>query len=1024
MVKEVLSQDLVVGDVVEVKSGEQFPCDLLLLLGSGGEQTCSVTTANLDGETSIKTFESPVCTRHLDTTEQLAGLIAVIQAQAPDPHLYDFKGRLQCFSPSGEVMGSSLTADHLLLRGAALASTATIYGVALYTGKETKMALNSKLKTNKFSTIERSLNRYLLLYLLFMVSWIATSTVLKYHLYGPLMLDVLWYLGWEDEDQMDVDFDTILQDGFSFFILYSYLIPISLYVTLELQKFGGSLFFGWDDDMRDGPDGEAARCNTSDLNEELGQIQYLFCDKTGTLTENKMTFRGCSINGRMVRDHQSELYEDRRPEGDFSPVQALTDSMKEFFNVLCLCNTVQATTEYPNAPKSRPDLSSDDKDRYSAINPSCTIDESTSSKRERSLSADTSDYQIQDVELKDPVRRYQAASPDEKALVEASDRYGVSLLGSDGGRVRVSVAGDLKTYSLLRVLHFDSDRRRMSVVVRAQDRSLWLLVKGADSAVLPFCEKSTFMDLTEQHLQHFATEGLRTLVVARRRLNEEEFQQIDQDLEEASQSLEDRDQLVSSVQSRAERGLQLLGATAVEDELQPGVVRTLCDLNEAGIKVWVVTGDKLETAVSVAFQSGLFQPSMRELTVTAASDQALADVLLDNALQESSDSDYQYRLVTDGLSLTRLLHGPCRKRFRALCLRCAAVLCCRLSPKQKAEVVRLVKSMPSAPVCAAIGDGANDVSMIQEAHVGIGIMGSEGRQAVRCADFAFSRFQFLRKAILVHGMWYYTRVSLLVHYCFYKNVAFITPQLFFAFYSALSTQTIYSGWYLTLFNTTFVALPVLVYGMMEQEYSKDRLLQQPSLYKDIAKDARMTWQSFLLWMVLGLWHASVMFYGLYLTLWGDVSVLHNGKTIGLEMFGTVLVTICVTVCNLKLVLETHHLDVMFLGSVVLSMVGYFATLMLYACAFPRAPVFGDFIILVNSPCLAFSLLLLSFVCLLPDGILVAYKAEKRRLKEDQVKPATTILMWVAQRMPVWCRSNALLRSKSFDVITQTADSQL
>lgn len=106
-------------------------------------------------------------------------------------------------------------------------------------------------------------------------------------------------------------------------------------------------------------------------------------------------------------------------------------------------------------------------------------------------------------------------------------------------------------------------------------------------------------------------------------------------------------------------------------------------------------------------------------------------------------------------------------------MQCVAVLCCRMSPAQKAEVVKLVKKSDKKPMTAAIGDGANDVSMIQEAHVGLGIFGKEGRNAARSADFAFAKFKMAKRILLVHGFLYYTRASILVQYFFYKVIIFI-----------------------------------------------------------------------------------------------------------------------------------------------------------------------------------------------------------------------------------------------------------
>ena len=248
-----------------------------------------------------------------------------------------------------------------------------------------------------------------------------------------------------------------------------------------------------------------------------------------------------------------------------------------------------------------------------------------------------------------------------------------------------------------------------------------------------------------------------------------------------------------------EQKLTLVGATAVEDKLQDGVTETIRDLRKAGIKIWVLTGDKLETAVSVATSCGLIDGDMERMILARQKDSDSCGEVVNRYVtaseldgQTTSLSAKPKYLIVDGRSLHLAMKHHLEK-FKTLCSKCSVVVCCRMSPIQKAEVVRMVKMSRESPVTAAIGDGANDVSMIQEAHVGFGLMGREGRQAVNAADFAFSRFRFLKPVLLVHGAFFYHRVSNLIHFFFYKNVIFVTPQVLFSFYNVFATQTLYHG---------------------------------------------------------------------------------------------------------------------------------------------------------------------------------------------------------------------------------------
>lgn len=407
------------------------------------------------------------------------------------------------------------------------------------------------------------------------------------------------------------------------------------------------------------------------------------------------------------------------------------------------------------------------------------------------------DHQERDQEkypIKDEEERltYAADSPDEKALVEACHRFGISVIDSSEKTCDIKIGDKVRKYKKLEIFPFDSSRKRMSVIVEDEEGNISLVCKGADSEMRKLVATGKVNE-TYKHIDEYAGQGLRTLVIGSRSVSKDEYELMKKEIEEARQSMENRKEAVSKAEGKMEKKLNLLGATGVEDRLQDGVVETIQDLKKAGIKVWVLTGDKLETAVSVAYSCGLIDNSMTRLHLSRQSNpdacgetvSRYATVVQD--IDSSNDSAQRCALIVDGRSLHFAMKFHMDK-FRDLCERCPIVLCSRMSPIQKAEVVHMIKVSKMAPVTAAIGDGANDVSMIQEAHVGFGLMGKEGRQAVNAADFAFTRFRFLKTVLLVHGNLFYNRVSTLIHYFFYKNVAFVTPQFLYSFYNAFSSQ--------------------------------------------------------------------------------------------------------------------------------------------------------------------------------------------------------------------------------------------
>jgi phospholipid-translocating ATPase len=319
--------------------------------------------------------------------------------------------------------------------------------------------------------------------------------------------------------------------------------------------------------------------------------------------------------------------------------------------------------------------------------------------------------------------------------------------------------------------------------------------------------------------------GLRTLAIARRKLTKTEFINFNNELMEANSSLTNRAEKVEVCQRKIETGLDLLGATAVEDALQDDVKDTLESLRAAGIKVWVLTGDKVETALNIALSCGHISSDAGKYFIVECKNEMQLNGHLEALERElNKNTKSEYALLIDGYSLAlALLHNPIR--FRDLAYRCHAVLCCRLSPLQKCEVVHLVKTVPDKPVTAAIGDGANDVSMLQEAHVSLGIIGKEGRQAARCADYAFANFSMLKRMILLHGHYFTHRLSLLVLYFFYKNLVLMGCLLYFQADSMFSTQSVYDSLYLTLFNVSYTTLPILFISITEKIHPEENLMR-------------------------------------------------------------------------------------------------------------------------------------------------------------------------------------------------------
>uniref|UniRef100_A0A673GTU4 Phospholipid-transporting ATPase n=1 Tax=Sinocyclocheilus rhinocerous TaxID=307959 RepID=A0A673GTU4_9TELE len=547
----------------------------------------------------------------------------------------------------------------------------------------------------------------------------------------------------------------------SYVIILNTVVPISLYVSVEILRLGNSYFIDWDCKMYHVKSNTPAQARTTTLNEELGQIKYIFSDKTGTLTQNIMTFNRCSINGKSygkitevsekVDFSWNSLADPKFCFHDHKLVEAVKSGSPEvqaFFRLLALCHTVM--------PEE---------------------------KTEGELF-------------------YQAQSPDEGALVTAARNFGFVFRSRTPETISLVEMGVPTTYELLAVLDFNNVRKRMSVIVRSPEGKLTLYCKGADTIIYERLHPSTskLMEVTTEHLNEYAGEGLRTLALAYKDLDEDEFEKWKERHHEASTTLEDREAKLDTIYEEIEKDLLLLGASAVEDKLQDGVPQTIEQLAKADIKIWVLTGDKQETAENIGYSCNMLREEMKEIFIVAS-----------NTAEEKS----------------RLL-GKKSQLLRTACM-CQTVICCRVTPLQKAQVVELVKKHKKV-VTLAIGDGANDVSMIKTAHIGVGISGQEGMQAVLSSDFSFAQFRYLQRLLLVHGRWSYLRMCKFLRYFFYKNFTFTFVHFWYGFFCGFSAQTVYDEWFITLYNLVYAALPVIGLSLFDQDVNDRWSFQYPQLY--------------------------------------------------------------------------------------------------------------------------------------------------------------------------------------------------
>ncbi|XP_062211171.1 phospholipid-transporting ATPase 1-like [Phragmites australis] len=942
-------KNICAGEVVKILSNETMPCDMVLLGTSDPNGIAYIQTMNLDGESNLKTRYARQETTSMICDGSYSGLI---KCEQPNRNIYEFTATMELNSqriPLGQ--------SNIVLRGCQLKNTEWIIGVVVYAGQETKAMLNSTISPSKSSNLESYMNRetlWLSAFLLITCSVVATGMGV-WLFKNSKNLDALpyyrrKYFTFGRENRKDFKFYGIaLEIFFSFLssvIIFQIMIPISLYITMELVRVGQSYFMIGDTRMYDSSSGSRFQCRSLNINEDLGQIRYIFSDKTGTLTQNKMEFQQASIYGKnygsslqVTSDSSHEISTEslrqnsRKPKSVINVDSALMALLNQplvgeeriaahdFFLTLAACNTV--------IPVSRESF-----DLTNVVNEIGAID-------------------------------YQGESPDEQALVIAASAYGYTLVERTTGHIVIDVQGERIRLDVLGLHEFDSVRKRMSVVVRFPDNNVKVLVKGADTSMLSILKQgiddglynslhAKIREATENHLSSYSSEGLRTLVISSKNLMDAEFSEWQEKYEEASTSMHERSAKLRQAAGLVECNLTLLGATGIEDKLQDGVPEAIESLRQAGIKVWVLTGDKQETAISIGLSCRLLTQSMHQIIINGSSEfecrRLLADAktkfgiksddfgrdsqgiedlnsgdvsklrsynghISESAIQnfqltgviagdkpEHSEKvtnfdDTELALIIDGSSLVYILEKDLESELFDLATSCKVVICCRVAPLQKAGIVDLIKSRTS-DMTLAIGDGANDVSMIQMADVGVGICGQEGRQAVMASDFAMGQFRFLKRLLLVHGHWNYQRMAYMILYNFYRNAVFVLMLFWYILYTAYSATLALTDWSSVFYSLIYTSVPTVVVGILDKDLSHNTLLYYPRLYEAGLRNEGYNLTLFWITMLDTLWQSLVLFYVPFFT--------YNTSTMDIWSMGSLWTIAVVIIVNIHLAMDIQR----------------------------------------------------------------------------------------------------------------------
>ncbi|KAF5575182.1 phospholipid-translocating ATPase [Fusarium pseudocircinatum] len=1071
-------QHVRVGDVIRLRRDDPVPADIVLLHATGPNGIAYIDTMALDGETNLKSKQAcPLLAERCNTLEGLRATQATVVSENPNLDLYSYDGRV---TVDGETLPLSM--NNVVYRGSTLRNTAEALGIIVNTGEECKIRMNANKNVRAKKPAMQSVINRMIMVQIFIVLMLTMGLTIGYYLWRDETEDFAWYIKRLPFYNGSVAFKEIF---FGFIIMFNTLIPLSLYISLEIIKLG-QLYLLQDAEMYDPISDTPMVANTTTILENLGQVSYVFSDKTGTLTENIMRFRKMSVAGvaclhdmdvqRDQEEMRRRIEESERPKkgkskASFSAAKN-TGHVKTFDGnddtsgsgsrpepIRTMSTRSASHWQSTVNTAENADMKTEDLLDYIQRKPNTAF----SRKAKHFLLCIALCHTCLPEKTDDGDITFQAASPDELALVEAAKDLGYLVIDRPAQAIKLEARdadGSLytETYQVLDVIEFSSKRKRMSIIIRMPDGRICIFCKGADNVIMQRLKLSNLAEETAknigrrasqrrasrqdqalqrinsqksvspygspygsprnsfgfsraessnreglrlslgrrstdlkrlsqqlarsprtstemmsprqslaqmpsfddaerkidesmaanegavfekcfQHVDDFASEGLRTLMYAYRYIDEDSYRTWKEKYREAETSLVDRQERIEAAGELIEQRFELAGATAIEDKLQVGVPDTIDKLRRANIKIWMLTGDKRETAINIGHSARVCKP-WSEIYVLDATLGELKETITATLNDVSRGMVPHSVVVVDGQTLAKIDEDDeLSLLFYDLVVRVDSVICCRASPSQKSNLVRSIRRYVPKSMTLAIGDGANDIGMIQASHVGIGISGREGLQAARISDYSIAQFRFLQKLLFVHGRWNYMRTGKYVLATFWKEILFFIVQAHYQRYNGYSGTSLYESWSLTVFNSAFTSLPVILLGIFEKDLRAETLMKVPELYTFGQRNLGFKFSQYFAWMFMGAAGSFVIWY----FTWCVYDKIFYDRDNSIFAMGMVSFTVAVIFINIKLlILEVHTKTVVTFGGCLISVAGWFLWMLALSGIKPKS--FGPYIV--------------------------------------------------------------------------------